>query len=142
MSVVEARNQPCVLCRTPKPQVYALLSSNFTLWQYSNGWTAVCAIVLQLYAVRAAQAPRDIAQSSPCFQLGNALQLIACCCCCSGKDFKELALEIFDVLPDGEVSLEVVSITADEMVREARTLLTWAPKVGLHAMASLKLYQQ
>jgi hypothetical protein len=36
---------------------------------------------------------------------------------------------MFAVLPDGEVSLEVVSTTAEDMVREARTLLTWAPKV-------------
>lgn len=49
----------------------------------------------------------------------------------SGKDFKELALEIFDVLPDGEISLEVVSTSAEDMIREAHTLLTWAPKVGV-----------
>lgn len=46
-----------------------------------------------------------------------------------GKDFKELALEIFDILPDGEISLEVVSTDANSMVGEARTLLTWAPEV-------------
>jgi hypothetical protein len=46
-----------------------------------------------------------------------------------GKDFKELAHEIFAVLPDGEVSLEVVSTAADGMIQEADTLLQWAPKV-------------
>lgn len=47
----------------------------------------------------------------------------------AGKDFKDLALEIFAALPEGEVSLEVVSTNADDMIREGRTLLTWAPKV-------------
>jgi transaldolase len=47
-----------------------------------------------------------------------------------GKDFKELAQEIFAVLPDGEVSLEVVSTAAEGMIQEAATLLSWAPKVG------------
>lgn len=59
--------------------------------------------------------------------------MLSYCClsCLTGKDFKQLAEEIFDVLPEGEVSLEVVSVDAAGMVREANKLLEWAPKVGM-----------
>lgn len=46
----------------------------------------------------------------------------------SGRDFKELAQQIFEIVPDGDVSLEVVGVTCDEMLAEAETLLSWAPK--------------
>lgn len=46
----------------------------------------------------------------------------------SGRDFKELAQEIFKIVPDGDVSLEVVGTTSEEMLAEAKTLLEWAPK--------------
>jgi transaldolase len=32
------------------------------------------------------------------------------------------------VLPNGDISLEVVSTTAAEMIAEARTLLAWQPR--------------
>eukprot|EP00775_Hariotina_reticulata_P011643 gene11643-11788_t len=64
----------------------------------------------------------------------------------SGKDFKTLANEIFEILPDGEISLEVVSVTAEDMVREGRKLIFWQPKTivkipmtleGLKAISTL-----
>jgi transaldolase len=46
----------------------------------------------------------------------------------SGRDFKELADEMFRLLPEGDISLEVVATTAPEMIQEAETLLTWQPR--------------
>jgi transaldolase len=46
----------------------------------------------------------------------------------SGRDFKEVADAIFEILPDGDISLEVVATTADEMVAEGLTLLKWQPR--------------
>ncbi len=43
-------------------------------------------------------------------------------------DFKTRVQEICNVV-DGPVSAEVVSITADEMIAEARNIATWAPNV-------------
>jgi len=65
----------------------------------------------------------------------------------SGRDFKELAQKIFEIVPeDADVSLEVVGTTAEEMLAEADTLLSWAPRAvikvpmgteGLKATAAL-----
>jgi transaldolase len=51
----------------------------------------------------------------------------------SGRDFKELADAIFELMPDGDISLEVVGMTADEMCAEAKTLLQW------HSNALIKI---
>jgi len=65
----------------------------------------------------------------------------------SGRDFKELAQRIFEAVPaDADVSLEVVGTTAGDMLAEAETLLSWAPRAvvkipmcaeGLKATAAL-----
>jgi transaldolase len=46
-----------------------------------------------------------------------------------GRPFKELALEICEILGDRPVSLETVSTDAEGMIREARILSSWAPNV-------------
>jgi transaldolase len=45
-----------------------------------------------------------------------------------GVDFKTRVQEICEVI-DGPVSAEVVSTTADGMIKEAREIATWAPNV-------------
>jgi len=45
-----------------------------------------------------------------------------------GRDFEEVVKEICDLLP-GPVSAEVVSVTAPEMIAEARKLAAWAPNI-------------
>lgn len=45
-----------------------------------------------------------------------------------GRDFKEVIMEITQIV-DGPVSAEVVSTTADEMVKEAREYAKWHPNV-------------
>lgn len=46
-----------------------------------------------------------------------------------GRPFKEVALEICQLLGDRPVSLETVSTDAEGMIREARILNSWAPNV-------------
>jgi transaldolase len=41
-----------------------------------------------------------------------------------GRDFKEVVLEICDIV-DGPISAEVVSVLAEEMVKEAREVAAW-----------------
>ena len=41
-----------------------------------------------------------------------------------GRDFKEVVLEICDIV-DGPISAEVVSVVAEEMVKEAREVAAW-----------------
>jgi transaldolase len=45
-----------------------------------------------------------------------------------GRDFEEVIKEICSVV-DGPVSAEVIGLTTDEMVNEARVLAGWAPNV-------------
>lgn len=46
-----------------------------------------------------------------------------------GRDFRELAMEILELLGDRPVSLETVSTHAEGIIREARILASWAPNV-------------
>ncbi|CEE00351.1 putative transaldolase 2 [Caldibacillus thermoamylovorans] len=45
-----------------------------------------------------------------------------------GRDFEEVIKEICSIV-DGPVSAEVIGLTTEEMVEEARVLATWAPNV-------------
>lgn len=45
-----------------------------------------------------------------------------------GRDFEEVVKEIAGIVP-GPVSAEVVSVTAPEMIAEARKLTAWAPNI-------------
>jgi len=45
-----------------------------------------------------------------------------------GRDFEEVIKEICSIV-DGPVSAEVIGLTTEEMVKEARVLTTWAPNV-------------
>ena len=45
-----------------------------------------------------------------------------------GRDFEEVIKEICSIV-DGPVSAEVIGLTTEEMVKEARTLAGWAPNV-------------
>ncbi|MDI6870091.1 MAG: fructose-6-phosphate aldolase [Bacillota bacterium] len=45
-----------------------------------------------------------------------------------GRDFKQTILEICSIVA-GPVSAEVIGLTAEEMVREARVISSWAPNV-------------
>ncbi|WP_138420509.1 fructose-6-phosphate aldolase [Aquibacillus sediminis] len=45
-----------------------------------------------------------------------------------GRDFKEVIKEICSIV-DGPVSAEVIGLTVDEMVQEARDIATWASNV-------------
>jgi transaldolase len=45
-----------------------------------------------------------------------------------GRDFEEVIKEICSIV-DGPVSAEVIGLTTEEMVKEARALTTWAPNV-------------
>jgi len=45
-----------------------------------------------------------------------------------GRDFKQVVLEICDIV-DGPVSAEVISLKAEEMVTEAKELVTWHKNV-------------
>lgn len=45
-----------------------------------------------------------------------------------GRDFEEVIKEICSIV-DGPVSAEVIGLTTEEMVKEARVLATWAPNV-------------
>ncbi len=45
----------------------------------------------------------------------------------SGRVFDEVAKELFELLPHGAISLEVISTEADDMVREARRLAEYGP---------------
>lgn len=45
-----------------------------------------------------------------------------------GRDFEEVVKEIAGIVP-GPVSAEVVSVTAPEMIAEARKLASWAPNI-------------
>lgn len=64
-----------------------------------------------------------------------------------GKDFRELADEIFSIMPAGsEISLEVPSTSAEDMIREGRRLVEWQPNAivkvpmtleGLKAISAL-----
>ncbi|MFQ5858714.1 MAG: fructose-6-phosphate aldolase [Anaerolineae bacterium] len=46
-----------------------------------------------------------------------------------GRDFREVATEILDLLGDRPVSLETVSTDAEGIIHEARLLASWAPNV-------------
>ena len=46
-----------------------------------------------------------------------------------GREFREVATEILELLGDRPVSLETVSTDAEGIVREARLLASWAPNV-------------
>ena len=46
-----------------------------------------------------------------------------------GKPFRELILEICEVLKNGVVNAEVVSTTTEGMLREARELASWHPNI-------------
>ncbi|RME49707.1 MAG: fructose-6-phosphate aldolase [Chloroflexi bacterium] len=46
-----------------------------------------------------------------------------------GREFREVAAEILELLGDRPVSLETVSTTAEGIIREARLLASWAPNV-------------
>ena len=46
----------------------------------------------------------------------------------SGKPFKELIMEITTII-DGPISAEVVSLKADEMIREGEGLAAWHPNI-------------
>lgn len=45
-----------------------------------------------------------------------------------GRDFEEVIKDICSIV-DGPVSAEVIGLTTDEMVEEAKVLATWAPNV-------------
>jgi transaldolase len=45
-----------------------------------------------------------------------------------GRDFEDVIKEICSIV-DGPVSAEVIGLTTEEMVKEARVLATWAPNV-------------
>ena len=45
-----------------------------------------------------------------------------------GRDFEEVIKEICSIV-DGPVSAEVIGLTTDEMVKEARELASWAQNV-------------
>lgn len=45
-----------------------------------------------------------------------------------GKDFKQAILEIVDIV-NGPISAEVVSLKADEMVKEAISISSWHPNI-------------
>lgn len=45
-----------------------------------------------------------------------------------GRDFEEVIKEICSIV-DGPVSAEVIGLTTEEMVKEARVLATWTPNV-------------
>lgn len=45
-----------------------------------------------------------------------------------GRDFEEVIKEICSIV-DGPVSAEVIGLTTEEMVKEARVLASWAPNV-------------
>lgn len=45
-----------------------------------------------------------------------------------GRDFEEVIKEICNIV-DGPVSAEVIGLTTEEMVKEARVLASWAPNV-------------
>jgi len=44
-------------------------------------------------------------------------------------DVKSVIKEICDLVPDGPVSMEVVTETAEEMIKEGKEFATWAPNV-------------
>lgn len=46
-----------------------------------------------------------------------------------GREFRELAAEILDLMGDRPVSLETVSTDAEGMIHEAQVLASWAPNV-------------
>ena len=46
-----------------------------------------------------------------------------------GKPFRELALEICDIVKNGVVNTEVVSTDTDGMLREAREMAGWHPNI-------------
>lgn len=46
-----------------------------------------------------------------------------------GREFREVAAEILDLLGDRPVSLETVSTDAEGIIHEARLLASWAPNV-------------
>jgi len=46
-----------------------------------------------------------------------------------GREFREVAAEILELLGDRPVSLETVSTDAEGIIREARLLASWAPNV-------------
>ena len=47
----------------------------------------------------------------------------------SGRGFKETVLELCDILPNGDISAEVVAVEYDEMVREAEEIASWHPNI-------------
>lgn len=47
----------------------------------------------------------------------------------AGRGFKETVLEICEILPDGEISAEVVATDRDGMLREAREIASWHPNI-------------
>jgi len=47
----------------------------------------------------------------------------------SGRDFKEVINEITDILPDGDVSAEVVSEDFEGMMKEAKEYASWKPNI-------------
>ncbi len=47
----------------------------------------------------------------------------------SGKGFRETVLKICSLLPDGDISAEVVATEYDAMLREALEVSSWAPNI-------------
>ncbi|HCE01288.1 MAG TPA: fructose-6-phosphate aldolase, partial [Armatimonadetes bacterium] len=47
----------------------------------------------------------------------------------AGRGFKETVLEICEILPEGEISAEVVATDREGMLREAREIASWHPNI-------------
>jgi transaldolase len=47
----------------------------------------------------------------------------------SGKGFKETVLKICELVPNGDISAEVVATAYDEMLREALEISSWHPQI-------------
>jgi transaldolase len=47
----------------------------------------------------------------------------------SGKGFKETVLKICELVPNGDISAEVVATACDEMLREALEISSWHPQI-------------
>jgi transaldolase len=47
----------------------------------------------------------------------------------TGKGFKETVIQICELVPEGEISAEVVATTYDEMLKEATEISSWHPNI-------------
>ena len=47
----------------------------------------------------------------------------------SGKGFKETVVKMCNILPNGEISAEVVATDYDQMLKEATEISSWAPQI-------------